>query len=244
MDEYKIKLQAFEGPMDLLLHLIEKNKIDIYDIPIAELTQQYLDYLDKFREFNIEIASSFLVMAATLLQIKSKLMLPQREEEGESAEDPRLELIERILEYRKFKQMSEMLDSMADIHERLVSRAPMRLPVTHLPPQNLSLECLIEAFRTVVAVKAELAVPRAIVESESFTINEKMEAILSLITRASGRLVFADAFSTGSRTELIVTFLALLELIKLKSVVVRQADVFADIYICALSEGFVSSADK
>ena len=104
MEDYKVKVDAFEGPMDLLMHLIEKNKIDIYDIPIAELTRQYVEYLDRFREFNIEIASSFLVMAATLLQIKSRMMLPKPEvnEEGE-VEDPRLELVARIVEYRKFK---------------------------------------------------------------------------------------------------------------------------------------------
>ena len=110
MEDYKIKLDAFEGPMDLLMHLIEKNKVDIYDIPVAELTRQYLDYLQKFREFNIEFASSFLVMAATLLQIKSRMMLPKTEkltDEGE--EDPRFELVQRILEYRKFKQVSSVV---------------------------------------------------------------------------------------------------------------------------------------
>ena len=114
MEDYKFKLDAFEGPMDLLMHLIEKNKIDIYDIPIAELTRQYLDYLDKFREFNMEIASSFLVMAATLLQIKSRMMLPKtKQEETAEEEDPRLELVQRILEYRKFKQVSQVLGDMA-----------------------------------------------------------------------------------------------------------------------------------
>ena len=114
MQDYKIKLDAFEGPMDLLMHLIEKNKIDIYDIPIAELTQQYMDYLDASREFNIEIASEFLVMAATLLQIKSRMMLPKPpKEELEDEEDPRLELVQRILEYRRFKQVSSVLSTMA-----------------------------------------------------------------------------------------------------------------------------------
>ena len=110
MEDYKIKIDAFEGPMDLLMHLIEKNKIDIYDIPIAELTRQYLDYLDKFREFNMEIASSFLVMAATLLQIKSRMMLPKAPQaEGEPEEDPRFELVQRILEYREMDREHELL---------------------------------------------------------------------------------------------------------------------------------------
>ena len=109
------------------MHLIDKNKIDIYDIPIASLTQQYMDYLDRFKEFNIEIASEFLVMAATLLQIKSRMMLPKSpmEEEEEEEEDPRRELVQRILEYRKFKQVSAVLAEMAQTQEQFYARMPM-----------------------------------------------------------------------------------------------------------------------
>ncbi|MBQ1416480.1 MAG: segregation/condensation protein A, partial [Selenomonas sp.] len=175
MEDYKFKLDAFEGPMDLLMHLSEKNKIDIYDIPIAELTRQYLDYLDKFREFNMEIASSFLVMAATLLQIKSRMMLPKtKQEETAEEEDPRLELVQRILEYRKFKQVRQVLGEMAGVQERFVAREPMDLPVHHLPPGNLSLQQLVEAFRTVLSVKAEISIPKALVEPEAFNIKDKM----------------------------------------------------------------------
>ena len=231
MEDYKVKIDAFEGPMDLLMHLIEKNKIDIYDIPIAELTRQYVEYLDRFREFNIEIASSFLVMAATLLQIKSRMMLPKPEknEEGEE-EDPRL------LEYRKFKQVSGVLGDMAGVQERFVSREPMELPVHHLPPGNLSLKLLVEAFHTVLSVKQELSIPKALVTPETFSIKDKMADILSLLARSHGRLLFSEAFETGTRNELIVTFLALLELMKLKTVTVKQQRAFAEIYICTREE--------
>lgn len=234
MEGYKIKIDAFEGPMDLLMHLIEKNKIDIYDIPIAELTHQYLAYLDQFREFNMEIASSFLVMAATLLQIKSRMMLPKEEKaaEEEEEEDPRFELVRRILEYRKFKQVSSILGDMAQVQERFVSRAPMDLPVHHLPPGNLSLKVLIEAFHTVLSVKEELSIPQALVAPETFSVKDKMADILSLLERSCGRLLFSEAFETGTRSELVVTFLALLELIKLKTVTVKQQRAFAEIYIC------------
>ena len=238
MEDYKIKIDAFEGPMDLLMHLIEKNKIDIYDIPIAELTRQYLAYLDRFRDFNMEIASSFLVMAATLLQIKSRMMLPKAEKEAdEEAEDPRFELVRRILEYRKFKQVSYVLGDMAGVQERYVSREPMALPVHHLPPGNLSVRLLTEAFYTVLSVKEELSIPKALVAPEAFSVRDKMADILSLLERSRGRLLFSEAFETGTRSELVVTFLALLELMKLKTVLVKQQRAFAEIYICIREDG-------
>jgi len=232
-EDYRVRLDAFEGPLDLLMHLIEKNKLDIYDIPIAELTEQYLAYLGKFREFNMEVASSFLVMAATLLQIKSRMMLPRRdEEEEEPEEDPRLELVRRLLEYRKFKKVSSLLGEMAGTQGRYVSREPLPLPVHHLPPEHLSLTQLLRAFNSVLQVKAELAIPEALVAPETYSIQGKMEDLLSLLAKAEGWVLFSEAFSEGSRTELIVTFLALLELIKLKAVTVRQRQNFAEIYIC------------
>lgn len=240
MEDYKIKIDAFEGPMDLLMHLIEKNKIDIYDIPIAELTRQYLAYLNRFREFNMEIASSFLVMAATLLQIKSRMMLPKTKktaDEDEEEEDPRFELVRRILEYRKFKQVSFVLGDMANVQEQFVSRAPMELPVHHLPPGNLSLKFLLEVFHTVLSVKEELTIPQALVAPETFSIKDKMSDILSLLERSRGSLLFSEAFETGTRSELVVTFLALLELVKLKTVIVKQQRAFAEIYICIREDG-------
>ncbi len=220
--------------MDLLMHLIEKNKIDIYDIPIAELTQQYMDYLDASREFNIEIASEFLVMAATLLQIKSRMMLPKPpKEELEDEEDPRLELVQRILEYRRFKQVSSVLSTMALSEERYVARMPLELPVHRLPPENLSVRLLLEAFRTVLEVKEELTIPDALVQPETFHVRDKMEDILSLLSRAQGKLLFSEAFRSGTRSELIVTFLALLELMKRRLVTVRQQRSFSEIYITA-----------
>ena len=220
--------------MDLLMHLIEKNKIDIYDIPIAELTQQYMDYLDASREFNIEIASEFLVMAATLLQIKSRMMLPKPpKEELEDEEDPRLELVQRILEYRRFKQVSSVLSTMALSEERYVARMPLELPVHRLPPENLSVRLLLEAFRTVLEVKEELTIPDALVQPETFHVRDKMEDIISLLSRAQGKLLFSEAFRSGTRSELIVTFLALLELMKRRLVTVRQQRSFSEIYITA-----------
>ncbi len=238
MQDYRIKLDAFEGPMDLLMHLIDKNKIDIYDIPIASLTRQYMEYLDEANEFNIEIASEFLVMAATLLQIKSRMMLPKPPKEDDEEEvDPRQELVARILEYRRFKEVSAVLDTMAQSEERYVAREPMELSSRRLPPENIPLRLLFEAFRTVLEVREELTIPDALVQPETFQVKDKMQELLSLLSRTDGRLLFSEAFRTGTRGELIATFLALLELIKRKMVTVRQKRLFAEIYIMSNTGG-------
>lgn len=231
--DYTIHLKAFDGPMELLLHLIEKNKIDIYDIPMAELTHQYLDYLAAMREMDMDVTSSFLIMAATLLEIKSRMMLPKREktEDGEE-EDPRRELVERLLEYKRFKKISEVLGSMADLQEHFVGRAPLDLPVRHLPPGNIDLKLLVDAFREVMRSKEETAsVPSVIVKPEPYPIEDKMAEILQKLRAGTGSLPFAAVFAKGNRRELIITFLALLELMKKQEVLVRQPHLFGSIVI-------------
>lgn len=229
--DYTFHLAAFNGPLELLMHLIEKNKIDIYDIPIAELTRQYLDYLEAMREMDMEVTSAFLVMAATLLQIKSRMMLPKKAEENEE-EDPRQELVERLLEYRRFKEVSEVLGSMADLQEHFVGRAPLDLPVRHLPPESLDLNLLLTAFREVMSVKGEEAgLPAAIIRPEPYHIEDKMEEIEALLRERGGRMRFEDAFERGTRGELVVTFLALLELMKQRTVTAQQSHLFGAITI-------------
>lgn len=230
--DYTFHLAAFNGPLELLMHLIEKNKIDIYDIPIAELTRQYLDYLEAMREMDMEVTSAFLVMAATLLQIKSRMMLPKKKAEENEEEDPRQELVERLLEYRRFKEVSEVLGSMADLQEHFVGRAPLDLPVRHLPPESLDLDLLLTAFREVMSVKGEEAgLPAAIIRPEPYHIEDKMEEIEALLRERGGRMRFEDAFERGTRGELVVTFLALLELMKQQSVTAQQSHLFGTITI-------------
>ena len=229
--DYTFHLAAFNGPLELLMHLIEKNKIDIYDIPIAELTRQYLDYLEAMREMDMEVTSAFLVMAATLLQIKSRMMLPKKKAEENEEEDPRQELVEHLLEYRRFKEVSEVLGSMADLQEHFVGRAPLDLPVHHLPPASLDLSLLVTAFREVMQIKEEAGLPPAIVRPEPYHIEDKMEDIKAALEAHGGRMRFEDAFERGTRGELVVTFLALLELIKQQSVSVEQAHLFGTITI-------------
>ena len=233
MDKYTVRLNAFEGPMDLLMHLIEKNKIDIYDIPMAVLTEQYMNYLEEMQEFDIEVASEFIVMAATLLQIKSRMMLPKppKEKEEEEEEDPRRELVERILEYRRFRRVSVELDGLAARQERMFARKPLPLPVRRLPPEEMSVALLVDAFRIAMEVREEITIPKALVAPDAYSIQGKMEDILVLLDREGGQMPFAAAFPSGTRAELIVSFLALLELIKLHSVVIRQGDLVGDILV-------------
>ncbi len=238
MDKYTIKLEAFEGPMDLLMHLIEKNKIDIYDIPMAVLTEQYMEYLARMKEFDIEVASEFVVMAATLLQIKSRMMLPKPPKEEDTEErDPRQELVERILEYRRFRMVSMELDDMAALQGRIFARTPLPLAVRQRPPENLSLALLVEAFRIAMEVREEISIPQVLVAPDTYSIQGKMEDILLLLDKEGGQVSFADTFRSGTRTELIVSFLALLELIKLHTVVIRQGGLFGEIFVCMRTSG-------
>lgn len=236
-EQYKIHLKSFEGPMDLLLHLIEKNRIDIYDIPIAILTEQYMAYLAKFRQFNIEVASEFLVMAATLLQIKSRLLLPdaepvQADEEDDESGDPRRELVERLLEYRRYKEVSALMKEMAEEAGRRFFRAPDLPPMRHLPPGNMSVELLYQAFKDVLAAKPEAKMAVVNVARRQYTIEDKIESLIKLLEENSGSVSFAAAIAPeAGKEELITTFLAMLELIKLKRITVYQTGLFAPIYL-------------
>jgi segregation and condensation protein A len=232
MSEYKIKLDGFEGPMALLLHLIEKNKIDIYDIPIAMVTEQYLEYLQAMEEFDIDVASEFLVMAATLLQIKSRMLLPKPPQTPENlteAEDPRQELVERLLEYRKFKEMSARLGDMILYQERLFTRSPQEFPAETPKTAGLVLEDLVRAF---LAVWESSIDDYALVTREEFSVQDKMSDIMQLLHRNQGQVEFScTIIRKGTRSEVIAAFLALLELMKLQRVTIVQKCSFAPITI-------------
>lgn len=248
-----VRLDAFEGPLDLLYHLIEKNEIDIYDIPIASLTEQYLAYLDAAEDRDMDGMSEFLLMAATLLEIKSKLLLPKpKTAEEENAPDPREELVQRLLEYKKIKDAAEVLkereEDAALIFYKEADASVERLK--EQPPQELediligiTLEDLHTAFLRVMA-RRETKVDKVrssfrSVQKDMFTVGEKMEYIRDLlILRPQGRTAFHTIFrrNTG-KMEKVVTFLALLELIKQKEVQIMQERNFGEILISRYSEG-------
>lgn len=236
MAEYNIKLEVFEGPVALLLHLIEKSKLDIYDIPIAIITEQYLSYLKAMEEFNIDVASEFLVMATTLLQIKSRMLLPKpsKIEESFCEEDPRQELVEKLLEYRKFKQMTTVLEDMIEKRAQFFFREPQEISTKILLPQGLTVEELIKSF---MAVWESSIDDYALVSREEFSVQDKMYDIIQLLHKNNGTIEFEHTLiRKGTRSEIIAAFLALLELIKLKRVAILQKQSFGTIYIM-LREG-------
>jgi len=229
MGEYTLKLQTFEGPLALLMHMIEKDQIDIYDIPIMKITEQYLHYLDTMEEFNIHIASEFLVMAATLLQIKSRLLLPRPPLVVVEEEDPRQELVDRLLEYRMFKQASLFLGQLAQNRERYIARQPQEFGLQLLMPTGLQIDNLITAFAAVWESKEE---EYSLVSRDEVSVQDKMYAIIHKLHQHEGEIEFLQMIEfTRSRGEVVALFLALLELIRLKRVQVRQNAGFGPIYL-------------
>ncbi len=239
---YNIKLQAFEGPFDLLFHLIEKNEIDIYDIPINEITDQYIAYIKAMEHLDLEITSEFLVMAATLLEIKSKMLLPVEVVEHVQLEfeelDPRHELVRRLLEYKKYKLVAEVFKEKEDVSKKLYfkPREEIIFEVEEVvkPLENLEMDDLLKALEKIftgknIRIKEKNTFHQ--MQRDAFTIEEKINEIINLLSHKQ-TLKFSKLFATlGSRNEIITTFLALLELIKLKQVSVQQDLCFMDIDI-------------
>jgi segregation and condensation protein A len=236
--EYKVRIPVFEGPLDLLLHLIEKAQVDIYNIPIAMITEQYLEYLSSMQQFDMEVASEFLVMAATLLQIKSRMLLPKppkvldEEEDFDPDYDPRKELVQRLIEYKQFKHAAEELAKQHSHQAKIFSRAPLSGPWNNqpLPLEGLSLDDLVMAFATVLQSQEEMP---TLIAREEYTVQDKMQEIIRrLRARAENGMNFGDLFQlNSSRAEKIVSFLALLELIRLRLIQVRQRKPFGDIVL-------------
>lgn len=221
MDSYAIHLENFEGPLDLLLHLIRKNEMDINDIPMAAITEQYLTILDAMKTLNLDVAGEFLLMAATLLYIKSKLLLPRivEEEIEEEEEDPRAELVRRLLEYQKYKEVSQTLDNRPLLGRDLFARAapaPEVLEEAEAGFVSVGLFDLLAALQELLRESPAQLVHE--VNLDQLSITDRINAIL---TRLQGQdsLAFADLFTgTLKRGEVIVTFLALLELVKMRMV--------------------------
>src|SRR5499426_247075 len=229
-DSYRVKLEIFEGPLDLLLYLIRKDEIDIYDIPIAHITEQYLAYLELMQELDIAVAGDFLVMASTLIYIKSKTLLPpdpKVEGEEDLSEDPRAELIERLLEYQKFKSAAQMLYSRGEIESACYTRGPLETDSSN-PEVSTTLFDLLRVFREVLK-RAEAQIEMEIARDE-MTIAEKLSQIHAMLEEYDQINVRALFELSKSRRELIITFLALLELVKEWKIYLTQREMFGDIY--------------
>lgn len=229
-DIINIKIPVFEGPFDLLLHLIRENKIDIYDIPISLITGQYLDYLEMMKELNLEIAGDFLVMAATLIQIKSRMLLPPDEEVStEEMEDPRRELVQRLLEYQRYKEAAVDFRIREEEWLKVYRRGPLSDEEGgEIYLSDLGIFDLLDAFRKIL----EKAPPDIVsITRETLTVRDRMSTIMEIIELREA-VRFEDLFIEGiTRMHLIITFVALLELIKLGLVRAYQERQFGNIWI-------------
>jgi segregation and condensation protein A len=239
-----VKLARFEGPLDLLLHLIKRDEIDIYDIPIAHITQQYLAYLELMRQLDLDVAGEFLVMAATLMRIKAKMLLPlpapgDEDEEG----DPREELVQRLVEYRQFKEAAGTLKTREEDRRHLFERGmlPGEDEAGPLPLAPATLFDLLDALNRVMQRIPEQVVYD--VRAEVYDVEDKMSLIARTVAE-EGRVSFLRLMmACRVRAEVIVTFIALLELVKIGQVAVTQAEAFGDIEIVARTpEGSVADA--
>jgi segregation and condensation protein A len=227
LESINLKLQAFEGPLDLLVHLIKKNRMNVYDIQISVVTRQYLEYLDLMQELNLDVASEFLVMAATLIHIKSKMLLPRPETaagDPEDAEDPRDALVRRLLEHQKFKAAAELLHDKEALRSAQWARPDSRIEEIagddYEPEVEVDLFSLLAAFRQVLERARER--PPVPLPPEEISIETRIEQMLDRLSEIEA-CGFEDLFETdATRTAMIVTFLALLEMIRLKLIRVFQ----------------------
>ncbi|MFH1489467.1 MAG: segregation/condensation protein A [Pseudomonadota bacterium] len=234
--DYEVKLEIFEGPLDLLLHLIRKNEVDIFDIPVAVITDQYLAYLDMMKALNMSVAGDFLVMASTLLHIKSRMLLPGFDDDGE--EDPREELTRPLLEYIRLKEIAEELSGREilgrDVFARSLSPDDIEPPDNEGPLLDVSLFQLMDAFREILARN----VPGTTLEfsAQGWSIKDKTTLIIERLKKDGG-IYFQDLFSQDrTASEFVVTFLALLELVHMNLVRIFQTDLDRDIRLEGLFE--------
>lgn len=229
---YSVKLEIYEGPLDLLLKLIEQNEIDIYDIPIATITDQYLASLKELAEVDLDVLADFLLMAATLVNIKTRLLLPRRraEETMEEEEDPRQELVNRLVEYRNFKALAQVLEQR---YEGVLPRVYFREP-QEVGPQievHATLSQLVSSFRTVWLQREDTDIPVKIPEGD-VDIHEQMQVIEQSCSKRRRGLKMQDLFAgAASRREVLVLFMALLELIRQGRVRAVQTEPFGPISI-------------
>jgi segregation and condensation protein A len=236
--DYKVKLEVFEGPLDLLLYLIKRDEVDIYDISIQRIAKQYLEYMEAFQVLNIDLAGEFIVMAANLLYIKSRTLLPKEQqmpEEDADEDDPRWELIRQLIEYKKFKEAASRLRTRETLQEQLFPRFPATpelAPTGDLLLDEVGIFDLISAFQKLLKrLESRKQEDLREIFEENFTVADKIEFLLRVIYDGIP-VRFEECFAEAAgRAEIVVTFLAMLELIRLKQLRVRQESHFEEIWI-------------
>ena len=238
MAEYQVQFEVFEGPLDLLLYLIKKEEVDIYEVNLTKLAKQFIEYVDLMRQFDLEVAGEFLVMASTLMYIKSRELLPvdqqvvvEAEDEGE---DPRWELIRQLVEYKKFKDAAAQLQTLEEKQENVFPRVPGKIEFqSEAAPakSEVGIFDLLNAVNSVLRRFAEKTAGQREIYEDKWTVSEKMEFVLKTITEKTS-VKFSELFETAAnRAEVVCTFLALLELIRLKQLACVQPEPFAEIEV-------------
>lgn len=237
--EYKFKINEFEGPLDLLLHLIKQSEMDIMDIEIVKLTDQYLDYINNMEKFNLNVASEYLVLASTLTYLKSKALLPKKEEDDEDEEysETKEELINRLLEYKRYKEVTNAFKVLEDARSNIYTKTPSNLKEYKENSIQLSdditIEDLVKAFKKYLERK-ELSKPlQTKVTTREISITERRHSIRNIL-REKKKVEFFDLFEEFSKPYVVVTFLSILEMAKEKEIVIKQENNFEKIYCEAI----------
>lgn len=238
--DYKVMIDEFEGPLDLLLHLIKEDNIDIYDIKIEVITSQYLDYIKAMKDLNLSVASEYLVMASELVEMKSKMLLPKKKEEiiDEYEEDPREVLIERLLAYKQYKEITSEFKDLEKTRKLIITKEAENLSYYAKEAENkenLSVDDLIEAFNALLKRK-ELDKPIATkITKKELSVNEKIVNIKNIL-RSKKKVRFEELFEVATKEEIIISFLSILEMVKKDEILIMQDNNFNAITI-SLKEG-------
>ena len=232
--EYEVKIDAFEGPLDLLLHLIKESKVDIWDIKIVDITDQYLNYIKSMEKLNLNIASEYLVMASELMEMKSKLLLPRTQIEEEEEEDPREKLIKKLIEYQKYKEMTKNFKELETDRHEFFTKAPENLkeyaPEGTIVNSDLSLDDLMKAFSKFLERKEHEKPLATTVTKREITVEERRNSIRNIL-KTKKKVDFFELFESITKEYIVVTFLAILEMARKQELTIYQENNFDNI-IC------------
>lgn len=234
--EYEVKIDNFEGPLDLLLHLIKESKVDIWEISIADIAEEYLAYIQKMEKLNLNIASEYLVMASELIEMKSRMLLPRQEKDvgEEEEEDPKERLIRRLVEYQKYKEITKNFKELESLRQEFYTKAPDNLKEYVeegvVPSSDVTLEDLMLAFQKFLNRK-ELEKPlQTTVTKKEITVEERRKSIRDILTKRK-RVDFFELFEVVTKEYIVVTFLAILEMAKKQELLIKQESDFSQIMI-------------
>ena len=231
---YEVKINEFEGPLDLLLHLIKKSNIDIYDISLEEITNQYLDYINSMKKLNLDIASEYLIMASELLEYKSKSLLPKKETEvDEYEEDPKEVLIKKLVDYKKYKEITSTFKELENIRSDIYTKSPSNISEygeKEVNNDNVTIDDLINAFKKFMDRKEFEKPIHTKITTKELSVSERMVGIRNIL-KSRKSINFIDLFDNYTKSYVVVTFLSILEMSKNKEIVIIQDDNFSNIMI-------------